>query len=361
MKPLYHLAFSHFLGIGPIRFKQLLAKFNSAEKAYRGSIKDLREVLGVKLTENFAAFRQRFEPDRILKTLAQKKIQLLILEDQNYPKQLAQISDPPICLYVKGNADILTENDDKILLAVVGTRKPTSYGLSATVQLTRELTQYGFIIVSGMAIGIDTQAHQTAMENKTPTIAVLGCGVDIIYPPANRDLYQQIIAKGGAVVSEFPPGQTVHPGLFVARNRIISGLARGVLVVEGGIHSGASITARYAAEQGRDVFALPSMITSPQSATPHMLIKQGAKITTSVEDILEEYAVKIKTAEKENILEKLSGLDKELVMAVIHEPQTADELALICGKPITEVLHSLSLLEIQSVVSKNQEGKFFKK
>lgn len=361
MKPLYHLAFSHCLGIGPIRFKQLLARFGTAEKAYRARAQEYKDILGVKLTERFLEFRRRFQLDSIFENLLKKNIRLLTLDDKNYPRPLAQISDPPICLYIKGNPEILQEKDDTFLLAVVGTRKPTSYGLAATANLVGELTQYGFAIVSGMALGIDAQAHQTALAHKAPTIALLGCGVDIIYPPANRRLYHDIIEAGGAVVSEFPPGQTVHPGLFVARNRIISGVSRGVLVVEGGVHSGASITARYAAEQGRDVFALPSPITSPQSATPHMLIKQGAKMTTSVADILEEYAIGIKKAEKENILEKLNGLDRQLVAAIIHEPQTADDLSAICAKPIAEVLHSLSLLELQSVVSKNQEGKFFKK
>lgn len=354
-----YLAFSHCLGIGPIRFKQLLGHFGSAEKAYIADSRKLGAILGRNTAEQFIRFRHDFNPESILKDLRGKNIQLITQEDSQYPQWLAQISDPPICLYVKGNSLVMQDVKDQLLFAVVGTRKPTSYGIAATEHIVSELAQYGFTIVSGMAVGIDSTAHWSAINNKIPTIAVLGCGVDIIYPSSNRDLYYRIIAQGGAVVSEFPPGQTVHPGLFIARNRIIAGMSRGILVVEGSEKSGSLITARYAGEQGRDVFAIPSPITSPLSAAPHLLIKNGAKMVTSVNDILEEYAVTIKKEEKENILSSLQGLEKEIAAHLLHEPLTIDDIAMTMKKSIDVILYSLSLLEIQGVIAKNNEGKFF--
>lgn len=353
----YYVAFSHCLGIGPVRFKQLLSFFGSVEKAYQAPLEKLREILGQKTAETLIRFRRDFSPDSILQTLLKKNIQVVIQEDPQYPPPLAQISDSPICLYVKGNARLLNAANS-LLLAIVGTRKPTSYGVQATKKIISDLPQE-CIIVSGMAVGIDSTAHWSAIDRDMPTIAVLGCGVDIIYPPSNRGLYNCIVETGGAVVSEFPPGRTVHPGLFVARNRIISGMARGVLVVEGAKDSGALITARYGAEQGRDVFALPSPITSPQSAAPHILIKQGAKMVTSADDILEEYAIHVKKTEKAHILKNLKGLEKEIMEQLIREPLTADDLALNLHISIGETLHTASLLEIKGCISKNAEGKFF--
>lgn len=356
----YYLAFSHFLGIGPMRFKQLVNFFGNCENAYRAKEENLKKILGVNLAEKFIVFRKNFSADSILENLLKKNIQVLTLEDKDYPQQLAQISDPPICLYLKGNKKILSERAG-FLFAVVGTRKPTSYGTTVAEKFAGELSQYGFTIVSGLALGIDSKAHWAALENNGKTIAVLGCGVDIIYPPANRGLYETIIQKQGAVISEFPPGRTVSRGLFIARNRIISGLAKGILVVEGAKDSGSLITARYAAEQGREVFAPPSPITSPLSQAPNYLIKQGAKITTSIEDILDEFNIKIKLEEKEKILENLEGLEKTIAEVLLNEEKTADELSQFFKKPISEILNALSLLEIKGAVAKNQEGKFFKK
>jgi len=369
-----YLGFSHFLGIGPIKFKQLITYFGNPEKAYRAKAEDLIKVLGVKIGEKFIHFRQNFKADSIVDELFKKSIQVLTLENHDYPEQLRQISDPPICLYVIGNRKILSKparldkiNNDRTwqvnkhhnLLAIVGTRKPTSYGLQIAEKFAGELTQYGFTIVSGLALGIDAAAHWGSVNNGGKTIAVLGCGVDIIYPPSNRKLYQTIIETGGAVISEFPPGHTVLPGLFVARNRLISGLSMGVFVVEGAKDSGSLITARYAAEQGRDVFAPPSPITSPLSEAPNLLLKQGAKMVTSVDDILEEYQVKMKTKDKESILEKVQGLEKNIMEILINEPKTTDDLAIALKQPIAQILNSLSLLEIQGVVKKNNEGKFY--
>lgn len=354
----YYLAFSYCLGIGPMRFKQLISYFGSAQNAYLAKKVELQEVLGSKTTEQLLKFRTHFKPDNIIKLLLKKNIQVVTLDDPEYPQTLLHISDPPICLYVKGDQKVLSH---PLMLAVVGTRKPTSYGISATERIVKELALYGFTIISGLAIGIDSTAHWSAIQSQAPTIAVLGCGVDIIYPPSNRSLYKNIVEKGGAVISEFPPGSTVHPGLFVARNRIISGLAQGVLVIEGSDKSGALITARYAGEQGRDVFAIPSPITSPLSSAPNYLLKNGAKMVTSVDDIVEEYAPMIKRSEKKDLIQDLKGLEKDIVEYILNEPFTIDDIVTKIQKPVESILHSVSILEIQGVIAKNPEGKFYVK
>lgn len=282
---LYSLSFSHFLGIGPIRFSHLKKHFKSVKKAYFANEKDISKVVGMELGRKFIIFRNRFDPEKKLKELAKKEITVLSVDDSHYPISLKNIKDPPICLYIKGSVKTLSFSR---LFSIVGTRKPTLYGIKVAKKFSYELTRLGFTIVSGLAYGIDTVAHKTCLNIKGKTIAVLGCGVDIVYPAENRQLYEDIIDNNGAIVSEFPPGQTVVKGLFIARNRIISGLSSGVMVVEGTKQSGSLITARFAAEQGKEVFAPPNPITSEMSVAPNTLLKLGAKLVTSVEDILEE-------------------------------------------------------------------------
>jgi DNA processing protein len=266
--------------------------FGSAKRAWEASFTELVKIgLGEKLTVKFDRFRQEFSFDECIKDLEEKKIQVVTLKDKNYPKLLREIPDAPFLLYVRGSVDML-QNEVRPRIAVVGTRKITSYGREVTRRLTEGLVDAGFTIVSGMAYGVDTVAHQTALENKGKTIAVLGCGVDIIHPVSNTALYWQIVREAGSVVSEFPPSMMADKGLFPARNRIISGLSLGVLVTEGAEDSGALITARYAAEQGREVFAIPGPITSQMSKGPTILLKQGAKLVTEVNDILEELHIR---------------------------------------------------------------------
>jgi DNA processing protein len=356
---LYYLAFSHFYGIGPIKFNALMKHFKSAKKAYQAEPKDLILLLGNILGTKFIEFRQKFEPKKKFKELTQKKISILTSEDKNYPNSLRNITDPPICLYVKGNLKQLSfNNEDNYFFAVVGTRKPTAYGQQITKKLTFELSTAGLIIVSGMALGIDTLAHQAALEAEGKTIAVLGCGVDVIYPPTNTKLYQQIINQGGLIISEFPPGQFVLPGLFVARNRIISGLSMGILVVEGAKDSGALITARYAANQGKDVFAPPSPLTSPMGAAPNLLLKQGAKLVTDANDILEEFNLKVVSQQTAKIVNGLDKDEKIFFDLLLAEPRLVDELKEKTKQPINNILKILSLLEIKSLIEKNSEGKY---
>jgi len=361
---IYYLGFSYCLGIGPMTFAALKVHPKGVSGAYEASAKELAPMIGQRLTEKFLEFRQKFNPVKELERLRKDGILVLAVDDENYPESLKNISDPPICIYVKGNVKILNARDRKffdgkqIFFAIVGTRKPTSYGQQIARKFAYELSEAGFVIVSGMAMGIDTVAHQAALDAGGKTVAVLGCGVNIIYPAINYRLYQNIIKTGGAVISEFPPDQTVLKGLFISRNRIISGLSRGVLIAEGLKDSGALITARFAGEQGKEVFAPPAPITSDMSQAPNFLLKQGAKLVTSIEDILEEFNMKITPRKKEDIRKNLNEIGKLIFDILQKNTQTIDDLAIGLNKTVPEVLNAISVMEIEGVVEKNQENKY---
>ncbi|MBI2612082.1 DNA-protecting protein DprA [Candidatus Gottesmanbacteria bacterium] len=214
------------------------------------------------------------------------KILFIPIVDKQYPKLLAEIADPPAGLFVRGDASLLYDNVH--CFGVVGTRKMTRYGKEVTEKLTRDLVKAGFVIVSGLAVGIDTVAHEAAILAGGKTVAILGAGIDIVYPHQNKDLYWKIIKNYGCVISEFPPGKKTTKTQFASRNRIISGLSEGVVVTEGAENSGSLITAECALEQGREVFAVAGPMMSEYSRGPAKLIKDGAKMVTGVEDILEE-------------------------------------------------------------------------
>lgn len=273
----YWVAFSVFPEIGPMRFQQLLNTFGTAKAAWKAPLSD-----------KFIHFRKTFDLDEYLEKLGHLHVSVLTLSDPKYPKLLKEISDPPFLLYVRGKNTGEPINLNKTI-AVVGTRKITPYGQEVTRKLVGGLVAHGFTIVSGLAYGVDAVAHQAAIDAGGKTIAVLGCGIDIIAPAGNATLYRMIGEEGfGAIVSEMPLSVRPDKELFIARNRIISGLSLGVVVTEGAGRSGTLITARYAAGQGREVFAVPGPITSLYSQGPARLIKQGAKLVERVEDILEE-------------------------------------------------------------------------
>lgn len=284
----YWLGLSAFPGIGPVRFGLLRTYFGTVKRIWEAPVEDLTKTgLGDKLVRSFDQFRNSFDCGKYQKQLYDSHIGALTIDDTRYPKLLKEIVDPPFLLYVKGKKTDKPIHMEKTI-AVVGTRKATSYGISITKQLVRDLVAAGFTIVSGMAYGIDAVAHETAIDCGGKTIAVLGCGVDIIAPYSNAHIYRKLSEEGfGAVVSEMPLGLKPEKGLFVARNRIISGLSKGVVVIEGEKDSGTLITARNAGEQGRDVFAVPGPITSTTSRGPATLLKNGAILVESVHDILE--------------------------------------------------------------------------
>lgn len=353
----YHLAFSHCFGIGPMKFSALMKRFGSAQEAYGAQEKDLQEIIGSYATCQFLTFRSEFDPGKKLGELTNKRISIVTREDKRFPNQLLTIPDPPICLYVKGNIENFNFSQN-YCMAVVGTRKPTSYGQQIARTFVFDLVTAGFVVVSGMALGIDTIAHQTTLEAQGKTIAVLGCGVDIVYPQANFKLYDQIIKSGGLVLSEFPPGHRVLKGLFISRNRIISGLSKGVLVVEGAADSGGLITARFAAEQGKEVFAPPGPLTSQMSQAPNLLLKQGARLITSIDDILAEFNLKIYPKRKDMIRSQLSGEEKNIFDVLTQEPIRVDDLVISTKLTLEKILSILSSLEIKGVIEKNSEGKY---
>ncbi|MBI3379435.1 DNA-protecting protein DprA [Candidatus Gottesmanbacteria bacterium] len=359
----YWLGFSAFPGIGPLRFKLLLSYFSTAEKAWNADVKKLLGTgLGEKLTAKFDHFRKTFLLDEYIEKIKKKNIKIIILQEKIYPNLLFQISDAPFLLYVMG--DIESLDLDKTV-GVVGTRKITHYGEEVTRKLTEGLVDAGVTIVSGMAYGVDTVAHKTAVLNGGKTVAVLGCGVDIIHPRTNTELYWQIVKKYGIVVSEFPVGMYADIGLFPARNRIISGLSLGTLVTEGAEDSGALITARYAAEQGREVFAVPGPITSQMSEGPTILLKQGAKLVTEVGDILEE--LKINPKSKLQISNKIQNpnfqnLNKEekIILDLLqNESLHFDELVKKSGISASKLGSILTMMEMKKLIKNNGGSNYF--
>jgi len=277
--------------LGPTRGRKLVEHFGSTDAVFRASLTEL-EAAGLQASAaqaialgKSAALAQE---EAVRATAAGAEI--VTYSDPLYPQQLKQIYDPPLVLYVRGNAEVLTAPG----IAVVGTRHPTPYGIGMAERLSCDLAARGIIIISGMARGVDTAAHRGALTAKARTAAIFGTGVDVPYPRENTRLSEQILALGGALLSEFPMGTFAAPQNFPIRNRIISGLAIGVLVVEAGEYSGTRITARCALEQNRELFAIPGNVTNRNSWGPNTLIKQGAKLTATWEDVWEELPADIR-------------------------------------------------------------------
>jgi DNA processing protein len=348
----FYVALAASPGIGPARFKVLLSHFKTAESVWNLPEKTLEKVLPKDVFGKFIAFRKAFDPENYLEKILSKNIQITISGDKNYPKLLKEIFDPPPVLYIKGE---LPKSEKTI--GVVGTRKITVYGKQVTESLVRGLVNNGFVIVSGLARGVDSFAHKVTVENGGKTIAVLGGGLDLIYPPENVPLANKIVETGGAVLSEFPLGMNPVPGNFPARNRIISGLSLGILVTEAGEDSGSLITAGQALEQGREVFAVPGPIYSKLSVGPARLIKDGAKLVTSVEDILEELNldVKFKTADIRDIQGETQ--EEQVIIDLLKEgPVHVDELARK-SRISSAVLGSiLSMMEIRGKIKALSSG-----
>jgi DNA processing protein len=270
--------------LGRFRIALLLSYFGSFKKIVNAPLSELIATgLPQRLVAGFNKYRQDFDLETFLKKLNNLEIKLLSYKDEEYPRNLKGIADFPYLLFYKGQ---FLKRDAKAM-AIVGSRHMSSYGLRMTTKFSKELCLKNVTLVSGLARGIDTVAHQTAVRNNKRTIAVLGCGLDITYPPENKNLAAEII-KNGVLISEYPPGTPPYPVNFVNRNRIISGLSRGVVVIEGAKRSGTLITASCAAQQGKTVFAVPGSLESPLSEAPLFLIKNGAKVLTEIKDILEE-------------------------------------------------------------------------
>ncbi len=354
------LAFSLFSGIGPIKFKKLLAKFGSAKAAWKASSFLLVKVLGNKLTIRFGEFRNVFSVEQNLKQMEENNVWYLTLDDREYPELLKKIKNPPFVLYGKGQVPDDTWFSRSI--AVVGTRKTTYYGREVTKFLAEDLTAAGLTIVSGLAIGVDAVAHMICIENGGKTIAVLGCGVDCCYPKENIGIYNSIIKNKGCIVSEYPLGQSPTKGSFPARNRIIAGLSNGVVVTEGAEDSGSLITADFAIQFGRKVFAVPGPITSSMSKGPYKLISRGAKLVTSAGDILKELKIKnekLKIKIQKSKVKDATKDELEILNLLQNEPLHFDELAKRTKFDSSKIGSLLSLMEIKGLVRCLDNGAFF--
>lgn len=348
-------------GIGSTRIRALVAHFHSAQAVISASISALSQVSGIDrtLAENILQQRDAAFVERQLEILAQRNARLLTYWDDDYPVLLKKIPDPPALLYVEGEIS----PGDKNLLAIVGTRAPTQYGKLVAEKLSSELAARGFTIVSGLARGIDTIAHRTALKSGGRTIAVLGSGLDVMYPAENEKLAREIMANG-AVLSEYAFGAKPDAVNFPRRNRIISGLSLGVLVIEAGLESGAMITANLALEHNREVFAVPGSIMSMKSAGPHQLIREGAKLVHSIDDVLEELLGQLdffgKPRAEEKPMPELDEKSKRVYELLSHEGMHIDELIRKTGLSSSEMMTLLLELEFKNVV-KQLPGKFFVK
>ncbi|NPV25909.1 MAG: DNA-protecting protein DprA [Firmicutes bacterium] len=348
----YWVALHQVPGIGARRFKQLVDYFGSAYAVWQAGESALRLVPGIPptLVESLLKHRSQINPEQKLEEALTRGFSVLSLADPDYPANLRTIYDPPPVLYVKGQI----RPEDSQALAIVGSRKATPYGKAVAEKLGEELAAAGFCIISGLARGIDTCSHVGALRGSGRTIAVLGSGLDIVYPRENLRLFEKIV-EHGAVISEFPVGTPPEPVNFPSRNRIISGLARGVIVVEATKNSGALITSDFALEQGRDVFAVPGPITSRYSVGTNRLIKQGAKLIESVEDVLEEYVMptlfsQVDTTTGKEIPVKLTQEEQELLENISFEPITKEKLIILTGKSSQEVSTRLMFLELKGMV-----------
>lgn len=343
----YWVGFSRISGIGPVRLRALLDHFGDIQAAWGASAATLRALgFDQRTIETFLTGRERIDLSAELERLAAAGVQVLTWQSPDYPPLLKTIASAPSVLYVRGK--LLPQ--DQWALSVVGTRRASVYGREATYSLVQGLATSGVTIVSGLAYGIDTYAHQAALNAGGRTIAVLGSGVDVLYPPENRKL-AETITQHGALMSEYPLGTRPESRNFPPRNRIISGLSMGVLVVEGTQQSGAMITAAYASEQGREVFAVPGNILNRNSTGPSWLIQQGAKLVTSVGDILEELNLAM-VAQQSEARQVIPDNETEAVLLkyLSSEPMHVDELGHVVGLPINTVTSALTLMELKGTV-----------
>ncbi len=343
----YWVGFNIVPGIGPIRFKALLAHFGDAARAWQASASELQAAgLDRRSIQNLLKTRASLSLAEEMEKIARAGARLLTWDDPAYPPHLRHIYDPPFLLYVKGE---LLEADEWAV-AIVGTRRASIYGKEVTKQLARDLARNQVTVVSGLASGIDTQAHRAALEAGGRTIAVLGNGLDIVYPSQNKALSNRI-EETGALISEFPLGTRPEGRNFPRRNRIISGLTLGTVVAEAGPVSGALITARHALEQGRDVFAVPGNILSRQSQGTNELIRDGAIPVLSVEDILQGLNLSMISQHQEvRAIVPENETESVLLAYLSANPTHIDEIVRQSDLPTALVSSTLSMMELKGMV-----------
>ncbi|HXI83295.1 MAG TPA: DNA-processing protein DprA [Verrucomicrobiae bacterium] len=354
-----YIALNMVGGVGPIRVRALRDRFGEPQAILAASKGELMQVEGVgeEVARSITRWREKVDLDAELQRIEKSGVRVVSCDDAEYPKHLREIYDPPLVLYVRGS---LTERDS-LAIAVVGSRRTSLYGQDMARKLAFQLARVGVTVVSGLARGIDTAAHNGALQAKGRTVAVIGCGIDIVYPAENKKLADDIVEKGGAVVTEFPFGVQPDRQNFPMRNRIISGWSLGVVVVEANLKSGALITANQAGEQGRQVFAVPGRADSILSKGANKLIKDGAKLTEDVEDILSEFEYllpKMATEPKEPGLGgegtkpalQLSETEEKVMAQVGTEEVAIDEIIRASGLTTACVSATLLALEMKRLV-----------
>ena len=354
-------------GLGARLMGKLLRQFGGPEEIFRASLTELEgcqlPAAAAQAVFGKSAFR---DAEKELAEVRKAGIRLVTWDETEYPRLLTQIYDPPPLLYVRGNVEVLGRH----AISMVGTRRPTPYGNQITERLARDLAERGLVIVSGLARGIDSSAHRGACAaTRGGTIGVLGSGIDVIYPKENRKLFEEV-EKRGAIVTEFPLGTHPAPENFPVRNRIVAGMALGVIVAQGAQYSGSLITSRLAMEFGREVYGIPGNVTEPMSFAPNQLIKQGAKLVTNWEEVVEELPTEVRaelfpmeatTAEERASLFEgsLSATEKRLFELIrIEEPIHVDEPVEKTGLSSSETLAALCEMEMRGVI-RQMPGKQF--
>jgi DNA processing protein len=346
----YWIWLSGIEGIGSVRFMKLIEYFGSAKSVFLSSREELinSRILGEKLVNRVVMSRNEDNINNYLKLVKENDVKVYTIFENEYPENLKQIHDPPPVLYVKGEL----REEDNCAIAMVGSRKASEYGIRVAERIAERLVGLGITIISGLAMGIDSASHRGAVKGGGRTIAVMGCGLKHIYPKSNTGLGIEI-AKNGALISDYPIEEEARPEYFPARNRIISGMSLGVIVVEAGEKSGSLITVDFALEQGREVFAVPGNITSPNSRGANMLIKSGAKLISRIEDILEEFNIDIIYRGNSDDKEEAKDMSKEertILKFLKKSGCDMDSLITATGIKSAKVISIVSMLEIKGLI-----------
>lgn len=350
-----YIALNMIDNLGPVRVRKLVEALGAPEAVFTATVEELMQVEGIgrDLAQKIVTQRDEVDPEAEESRAARHEARIITFEEEDYPEPLKTIYDPPIALYVRGTL----EKKDKHALGVVGTRHATHYGLSVTDKLSYQLAKVGFCVVSGLARGVDTAAHKAALKAGGRTLAVLGSALDTLYPAENKEL-ADAIAKQGAVISEYTMGREADRTTFPYRNRVVSGLSMGIILIEAGLGSGAMITAEDAAEQGRLVFAVPGRIDSPSARGCHKLIKNGARLIEDIDDVLQEFEFLIPPGTKKKTQAELplrpdvpmSAGEQAVVRALWKGALDVDALARASGLKMHEVSALLLGMEMKRVV-----------
>jgi len=359
MKDKYWISFSSIEEIGSKTVEKLFKYFNDIEKAFNCSYNDIKNIEGItqKNAEKFLKIRDKINPDKCLSLVIDKGIKYLTIEDENYPKLLKEISDPPQVLFYKG--DLSGCNIEKTI-AIVGSRNASTNGKQSLKKIIDGLKNTDICIVSGLALGIDTSAHKLAIENNLKTIGVIASGFDYIYPRQNKDLYKQIEDKNGVIFTEYYP--TIKPlsFRFPQRNRIVTGISYGTLVVEAALKSGALISANLTLEQGRELMCVPGCITNPNTEGIYKLLKNGATMVTEAKDILEtlNWEIKLEISPTDEKYKYLSDEEQLIINQVKLEPLAFDIIQNRTKINTDELLTFLTMLELKGIINQVEGDRY---